>query len=70
MSCGGCGSGRQYSSHSVRRVSRGGTRRRVLQEGPVVFSEREHGGYRLQVTSGKDEIDRKRDENSGSQHNQ
>lgn len=51
MACGGCGSGRQYSHRSVRRVSNGSTRRRSAQSNPVVFSERDHGGYKLQVAS-------------------
>lgn len=51
MACGSCSGGRQYSSRSVRRIANGVTRRRSVQSSAVVFSERDHGGYRLQVTS-------------------
>lgn len=51
MACGSCGSGRQYSLRSVRRTVNGATRRRSAQSSAVVYSERDHGGYRLQVTS-------------------
>lgn len=51
MACGGCNSGRQYSSHRVRRLSNGKTRRHSSQANPIVFSERAHGGYKLQVDS-------------------
>lgn len=54
MACGGCGSGRKQSVRSVRRSANGSTRRRSAQDHPVVFSERSHGGYQLQVSAESD----------------
>lgn len=67
MACGGCGSGRQYSHRSVRRVN-GSTRRSSLQSNAVVFSERDHGGYRLQVATQDIDSVSKGDEDGNSEH--
>lgn len=68
MACGSCSGGRQYSSRSVRRIANGVTRRRSVQSSAVVFSERDHGGYRLQVTSQSADSFGSGDENSDKKH--
>lgn len=68
MACGGCGSGRQYSHISVRRAKSGATRRRSAQSNMVVFSERDHGGYKLQVNPEGDESFSQGNSDSDTEH--
>ena len=67
MACSSCGGGRKSALRSVRRTN-GITRRRSAQSSAVVFSERDHGGYRLQVDpQGADGIS-SGDKNSDTKH--
>lgn len=66
MACGGCGSGRQYSHRSVRRTN--GSRRQSSQSNAIVFSERAHGGYILQIAPEDTVSISKIDEDGNKEH--